>query len=211
MENPLTKEQIEELNLIAKLPVEEQRRALQEFTRKLTPDQLNFLKNQQSGCVFCNIIEGKIESRKVYEDDKFLAVLDINPANKGHVLLFPKTHYDVLAQIQDIGELFNLANNIAKSIFESVKAEGTNIIVNNGNVAGQIVPHVAVNIIPRFKNDNVKIGWEKKDINEEEMNNICNEISKNILNKVVKKEKKKEETKIKVVKADKIDYLERMP
>src|SRR3989344_1512891 len=206
MESPLTKEQLDELNQIVKLPVEEQRRALQEFTRKLTPEQLEFLKKQQGGCVFCSIIERKIESKKVYEDEKFLAVLDINPANKGHVLLMPKKHYEVLAQVEDVGELFNLANNIARSIFESVKAEGTNIIVNNGTVAGQMVPHVVVNIIPRFKDDKVKVGWEKTEISDEEMDNVAKEISENLKNKIVKKEEKIEEKKIKVIKLNEADY-----
>lgn len=210
MESPLTKEQIDELNNIVKLPAEEQRKALAEFTKKLSPEQLEFLKKGQS-CVFCSIAEGKIDSKKVYEDEKFLAVLDINPANKGHVLLFPKKHYEVLAQMEDVSELFNLANNIAKSVFESVKAEGTNIIVNNGTVAGQMIPHVVVNIIPRFKDDKVRIGWEKTEVNEEEMNEIADEISKNLKDKIIKKEEKIEEKKIKVVKVSDIGYLERVP
>ncbi|MEK6934286.1 MAG: HIT family protein [Nanoarchaeota archaeon] len=210
MENPLTEEQIEELNSIAKLPPEEQRAKLQEFTQRLSPEQLEFLKGQQGGCVFCSIIEGKVGSKKVYEDDKFLAVLDINPGNKGQVLLFPKKHYEVLAQMEDVSELFNLANNIGKAVFEVTKARGTSMIVNSGAGARQVVPHVGVNIIPRFKDDKIGIGWEKKEISNDEMDKVAKSIRESILEKASgKKEEKIEKKKIKVIKLD--DSYQRIP
>ena len=165
---------------------------------------------QPQQCPFCLMSENKIPTTRVYEDANFMAVLEINPSNPGHTLLFPKKHYDVLAQMEDVSELFNLANNVAKSVFESVKAEGTNILVNNGIVAGQMVPHVVVNVIPRFKDDKVRLGWEKTEVNDEEMNELAVEISKNLKNKVIKKEEKIEEKKIKVVKVSN-GYSERVP
>ncbi len=176
--NPLSEEQIEELNEIAKLSVEEQKVKLNNFFKKLTPEQIEFLKSQQGQqCVFCAISEGKISAKKIYEDDYLIGALDITPANKGHIILFPKVHYEILAMMKDVGHLFNVANKISSVVFEITKAEGTNIIVSNGFAAGQKTPHVAVHIIPRFNGDKVNIGYEKVNISEEEMNNIIKLIS----------------------------------
>ncbi|MEK6826636.1 MAG: HIT domain-containing protein, partial [Nanoarchaeota archaeon] len=135
-------------------PIEEQKKELPGFLKTLSREQVEFLKRQQgTSCPYCAIAEGKIEARKVYEDENLIGALEINPANKGHVVLFPKKHYEILNQIEDVGHLFNIAKRISGAIFESVKAEGTNIFVSNGASAGQTVPHVAVHIVPRFKDD----------------------------------------------------------
>ncbi|MEK6922653.1 MAG: HIT family protein [Nanoarchaeota archaeon] len=177
MDNPLSKEQIEELNMISQLPIEEQKKELPGFLKTLSREQVEFLKRQQgTSCPYCAIAEGKIEARKVYEDENLIGALEINPANKGHVVLFPKKHYEILNQIEDVGHLFNIAKRISGAIFESVKAEGTNIFVSNGASAGQTVPHVAVHIVPRFKDDKFKLGWEKADIKDKEMDKIREKI-----------------------------------
>src|SRR3989344_9518508 len=93
MENPLTEEEIQELNEIIKLPKEEQEMKLKEYFKKLTSEKIEFLKQfQTQQCVFCGIALGKINSYKIYEDNDVVAALDINPANKGHVLVIPIMH-----------------------------------------------------------------------------------------------------------------------
>jgi len=88
---PLTQEKIAKIREeLSNYPEEEREEKLKELLSQLDPEELKELEGQQ--CVFCLISEGKIKSNKVYEDSEFLAVLDINPANKGHVLLFPKKH-----------------------------------------------------------------------------------------------------------------------
>lgn len=169
---PLTEQHIKELNDIATLPPEHQQQRLQLFLKTLTPEQIEFLKKQQGGeCLFCSLASGKIPSQKIYEDDACLAVLDIRPAAKGHVLLFPKKHYQLLGQMSDVetGKLFVLANKLSRVVFETVQAEGTNIYVASGAAAGQTMPHVVVHIIPRWKNDKVVFSWEGQNINENEM------------------------------------------
>ena len=94
---PLTEIQLLELDEISKLPPDQQQSSIKEFFSKLKPEQIEWLKNQQheaSGgqCPFCLIAEGKIRSRVVYNSDNIIAVLDINPASKGHVIVFPKEH-----------------------------------------------------------------------------------------------------------------------
>ncbi len=200
MENPLTNEQLKKLSEISKLPLEEQKRELQEFLKTLSKEQYEFLMKQQQGdsCVFCSIAEGKIGSKKVYEDDSILAVLDINPAGKGHVIVLPKKHFNLLTQMEDVSHLFNVVNTISKVVFDVMKAQGTNIFVANGVVAGQNVNHVLVHVIPRFEGDGINFKWEPKNVKDEELE----EIASSIRERIVFKEEEKEQV------VEKIDYEE---
>ncbi|MBI2129243.1 HIT domain-containing protein [Candidatus Woesearchaeota archaeon] len=125
-------------------------------------------------CPFCAIIEGKAASKKIYEDEKIIAILDLNPANVGHVLVMPKEHYPIIEQVPDplVDALFKIANRISMTVFETLKAEGTNIIVTNGIAAGQKAAHFMVHIIPRAQNDNINFNWKPKQLSEEEMSTV---------------------------------------
>ena len=85
---------------------EEQRKELEEKLKKMSPEELKEFQKQQ--CIFCQIIAGKVPSKKVYEDAQCIAVLDIAPASKGHLLIMPKEHYAIMPQIPDkeIGHIF---------------------------------------------------------------------------------------------------------
>ena len=192
VENPLSQEQTDELNRIAKLPIEEQKVKLQEFLQKLTPQQIEFLKSQQGGqCVFCAIADGKISAKKIYEDDYLIGALDINPGNKGHVILFPKIHYEILGLMNDVGHLFNVANKVSSAVFDATNADGTNLFVANGLAAGQKMPHITVHIIPRFKSDKINFSWDKLEVSDKEMDSLAKEIrSKIVMVKKVKPEEK---------------------
>ena len=78
-------------------PTEEQRKQWEEKIKNMSPEELQELQRQQ--CIFCQIISSKIPSKKIYEDSTCLAVLDINPAAKGHLLLLPKEHYAIMPQV----------------------------------------------------------------------------------------------------------------
>lgn len=73
--------------------------------------------------------------------------------------------------------MFNVAKQISGAVFESVKAEGTNIFVSNGAAAGQIMPHVTVHIVPRFKDDKFKLKWDKVEVKDEDMDEVKQEIA----------------------------------
>ena len=155
------------------LPPEEQQKKMQEILAQLPPEEIEALKQQQ--CPFCMIVAGKIPVKTVYEDDLVKAVLDINPANKGHIIVFPKQHYQFLFMVPDneIARIFQVANKLSKIVFEIVGAQGTNIFVANGQIAGQNAPHVLVHVIPRFENDQVNLTWQPKKIEEKDMEDIA--------------------------------------
>ena len=141
----------------------------------------------REGCIICGIIAGRIPSKKVYEDDLVMAVLDVNGSNPGHCFVMPKNHYPIIEQVPDpeIGKLFQVSNRISTAIFESLGAQGTNIFVANGIPAGQTVAHFTINVIPRKENDGINLQWQPKQLSEEEMSTVelkLKEQSKNIGN-----------------------------
>ena len=89
-------------------------------------------------CVFCKIVEGKIPSRKLYEDDDMLAFHDINPVAPVHFMIIPKKHVEVL------GKMMAKAGALAR---EAGSAEGFRTIVNTGKIGRQDVYHLHIHII----------------------------------------------------------------
>ncbi len=174
MENPLTEELIEELNEIIQLPREEQSLKLKEFFKKLTPEQIEFLKKHQSQqCIFCGIALGQINSYKIYEDNDLVAVLDINPASNGHVILIPKMHLKYSYELPL--KIFEIANLISKKIKE-VLGYDTTILVANGSLAGEKFDHLTVNIIPRYEKDNLNFSWNPKKADEKDLIELNNKL-----------------------------------
>lgn len=108
-------------------------------------------------CVFCKIVAGKLPAERVYEDGRTLAFLDIRPNNKGHVLVVPRAHHTDVHDIpeEDLCAIARTGKRIADALRKAVGAEGVNLIMNNGTVAGQIVFHAHLHVIPRFAGDNV--------------------------------------------------------
>ena len=102
-------------------------------------------------CIFCKIRDGEAPSYKVYEDDHTLAFLDINPVADGHVLLIPKLHTKYIEELpEEAGEtLMKTLIKIVPPIQRAFNSTDSNIAINNGPNAGQIIPHVHIHIIPR--------------------------------------------------------------
>lgn len=134
---------------------EEQRKELEEKLKKMSPEEIAELQKQQ--CIFCQIISGKIPSKKVYDDEHCIIVMDINPATRGHCLLLPKQHFAIMPQIPEkiLDHMFIVAKAISKVLLKSMRAEGTNIFVANGAAAGQRAPHFMIHIIPRKEDDGI--------------------------------------------------------
>lgn len=153
----------------------------EEQLRQLSPEQLAELQKQQ--CIFCHIIAGKVASKKVYENDAVMAILDINPANPGHVLLLPKEHYAVMPQMPDeiITKLAIAAKKISHAMLRAFKAEGTNIFLANGVAAGQKAQHCMMHIIPRKEGDGITMfQLPKKEMDEKEAETLTLTLKKSI-------------------------------
>ena len=102
-------------------------------------------------CLFCQIIEGKMPSYVVYEDEHTLAFLDIAPVADGHVLLIPKHHEQFVERLPEevYSALFDSLKKLIKPVQAAFDTSASNIGINNGPNAGQIIPHVHIHIIPR--------------------------------------------------------------
>lgn len=102
-------------------------------------------------CIFCKIVGDSLPSYKVYEDEKTLAFLDINPVSDGHVLLIPKHHEQFIEKLpeDDHSAVFSSLRKLVKPIQDAFNAPASNIVINNGPNAGQVVDHVHIHIIPR--------------------------------------------------------------
>ncbi len=119
-------------------------------------------------CIFCKLANGVFPTNKIYEDDEFTVILDINPANLGHALILPKQHYANLFEIDEevAGRAMKLAKKVATIIKEELGCDGINVVQNNGIAAGQTVFHFHVHIIPRYDDDGCKIGWPQREVDE---------------------------------------------
>ena len=108
---------------------------------------------KNDNCIFCKIINGDIPSRKLYEDDKFIVILDVGPASKGHALILPKEHYaNIYEMPEDLcAEAMKVAKKMVAKMTDALQADGFNILQNNGEAAGQTVFNFHMHLIPRYK------------------------------------------------------------
>jgi len=122
---------------------------------ELSKDQQDALKQQKEQCIFCKIIKGEVPSKKVYEDDKIIAILDINPATKGHTLVMPKEHYPIMPLIPEevFKHLFSKVREIDKCIKEALLCKEVVMFIANGGAAGQQSMHFMLHLIPRDRGD----------------------------------------------------------
>lgn len=109
---------------------------------------------QGESCIFCKIVKGEIPAERVYEDEHFLAFLDINPQSPGHTQVIPKEHYRWVWDVPNVGEYFEVARKIAKA---QQKAFETDFII--AKVVGDEVEHAHIWVFPGGK-----VEGDKKDL-----------------------------------------------
>lgn len=146
-------------------------------------------------CIFCAIVGNQIPSFKVYEDDKFLAFLDIRPVNKGHTLVIPKKHFRWTYDVEEFGAYWEVAKKVALAALNSLEAKFIQFVT-----AGLEVTHAHIHVVPRFENDGHGLYPDPsavKQLTEQEMKEIVEKIKSNI-----PVEKQKEEEKIEPVKEE---------
>jgi histidine triad (HIT) family protein len=104
-------------------------------------------------CIFCKIVNGSIPAHKVYEDDNFIAFLDINPQSPGHCQVIPKKHYRYVWQVPNVGEYFEVARRVALA---QGRAFDTDWILSK--IVGDEIPHAHIWVYP-----NSGVSGDKKD------------------------------------------------
>ncbi len=136
----------------------------------MSDETQELLRRQKAQCIFCKIIAGEVPSKTVYSDERMRAILDINPAAKGHTLVLPNEHYPVLPLIppDEFAHLFGTAAALSRAVKEGAMTKHCTVFIANGPVAGQQSPHFLFHIIPREPNDGLNFtiptGVQQRDL-----------------------------------------------
>jgi histidine triad (HIT) family protein len=132
--------------------------------------------------IFTQIVEGEIPARIVYEDETTVAFLDANPLAPGHTLVIPKDEYERLNDVADdvASDLYATIHRLVPAVEEAVDADASTVAFNNGEAAGQEVPHVHCHIVPRFEGDGGgpihAVAGDAPDLADGELDEIATEI-----------------------------------
>lgn len=154
----------------------------EEFSSLPEEEQQRIMSDTKQQCIFCLIAEGKVPAKKIYEDDDFLAILDIYPASKGHIILFSKKHVKIISELPN--EIFSVAKNLVSALKQI--SQGVNLFIAEGELAGQKAEHIVTHLIPRYKDDKIPLVWQPKKMSEEDLDKV----QKEIISRVVKPKKK---------------------
>lgn len=129
----------------------------------------------KDNCIFCKIIKKEIDSKIVFEDDICLAILDINPATSGHLLLMPKEHYMMMPMVPDeiLGHLSVISKYLSDLLKETFSCSNVTIFMANGAAAGQQSQHFMIHVIPRYENDGLNFDLSGNKLSEEELKNLA--------------------------------------
>jgi histidine triad (HIT) family protein len=114
-----------------------------------------------SDCIFCEIVQGRAKSWKVYEDDNVYAFLDIHPVNEYHTLVIPKHHYEDIFDIPE-NELIQVIAGVKKVVTlfnRKLGIKNIQIINSSGAEAQQDVFHIHFHIVPRKWGDHQNVRW----------------------------------------------------
>jgi len=135
-------------------------------------------------CIFCQIANGEIPSRTLYEDEAFRVILDISPLTKGHALILPKNHYANIYELPDdlCAGVMKVAKRMCVKMKKKLACDGFNIQSNNEEAAGQTIFHFHMHLIPRYEEDDRErqasvIALAPGNPDEEELNAIFSQIS----------------------------------
>ncbi|MDN6728696.1 MAG: HIT family protein [Alkalibacterium sp.] len=137
-------------------------------------------------CIFCKIIEGEIPSRKVYEDDDVIAILDMSQVTKGHTLVISKEHVrNILDYSDDLAaRIFSKVPKIARAVKQFDPAcKGLNVLMNNEEIASQSVFHGHIHLLPRYSDkDGFGLKWDdhSSEYSQNELDQVMNAIKNEI-------------------------------
>lgn len=137
---------------------------------------------KKDDCIFCKLANGEIPTATLYEDNDFRVILDLGPASKGHALILPKEHYDNLYELDDeiASKVLVLAKKMITRMAKALGCDGYNLVQNNGEAAGQTVHHFHLHLIPRYKDDQVGLGWNMGKLTDEDKEEILTKFHETI-------------------------------
>ncbi|MDO5133413.1 MAG: HIT family protein [Eubacteriales bacterium] len=129
---------------------------------------------KDNNCIFCKIANGEIPSRTLYEDEKYRVILDLGPATRGHALVLPKDHFANIYEIpaEWAAGAIEIGQQMALRMRERLHTDGANLIQNNGEAAGQTVPHFHLHVIPRYRNDGQHMLWRPGSMTDAELDEV---------------------------------------
>ena len=112
-------------------------------------------------CLFCKIAAGDIPATRVYEDERTIAFMDINPGTRGHLLVIPREHYADLLEIDpdELAAVTRTAQIMAARASDRLDAVGVNLLNSCGAQAWQTIFHFHVHVIPRYRDDPLRLPW----------------------------------------------------
>ena len=130
-------------------------------------------------CLFCKIAAGDIPSTQVFEDERTLAFMDINPGTRGHLLVIPRAHSADLLEIgeEDLAACALTAQRMAQRVKERLGADGVNLVNSCGSDAWQTVFHFHIHVIPRYKGDPLRLPWQPAPGDRDEIAAAARELS----------------------------------
>lgn len=147
----------------------------QELSQEEIQKRMELMKEN---CIFCKIQKKEIPSKIIFEDDICLAILDINPATMGHLLLMPKEHFMLMPMVPDeiLGHLSIISKYLADLLKETFNPNNISIFISNGAAAGQQSQHFMMHVIPRYDNDGLQFDLSGGSLSSEELNSIAEKL-----------------------------------
>jgi histidine triad (HIT) family protein len=123
------------------------------------------------------VIDDKLPSHMIYDDDDCLAILDRYPIDNGHSLIITRQHYEKITDmsIDDVSRLFSKVPKIINAIIKATGADAFSIAQNNGKSAKQIIPHVHIHLIPRY-NATGTLWTKRKIMSDDELKQLAEKI-----------------------------------
>lgn len=129
-------------------------------------------------CIFCQIVAGEIPAQKVDEDERTIAFMDISPATRGHALVIPRHHSRDLTEIptEDLEATVLAAQRLARRMGERLDPDGVNLLNSCGEQAWQTVFHFHFHVIPRYRDDPMRLPWTPSPGDPDEIAQVAKEL-----------------------------------
>jgi histidine triad (HIT) family protein len=118
-------------------------------------------------CIFCLIVAGEAPASVVYADDQVTAFMDLYPVTPGHTLVVPKAHSVGVLDLDDAtgARMWTVARRVAQALTRStLRCDGVNLFLADGEAAGQDVFHSHLHVIPRYAGDGFVVHGERREV-----------------------------------------------